>query len=155
MRFPGGTSRTAKCLNNIYIKSLGLPVCSIFHEPITGHLVRYYTPLNIPSTESDRSFISGNHYPDRDNTGPPQRHTLDWSPAAMLDLPWACGGVGWCSEPDQCPICVIYVSVSLIYLPCLKVFFFTEILHNAGVQEVCGKMHLQELYRNIRKQTDF
>lgn len=53
MGFPDGISRNAKCLNNVYINILGLPVCSVFHEPITGDLVRYHTPLNIPGTESD------------------------------------------------------------------------------------------------------
>lgn len=50
---------------------------------------------------------------------------------------------------------VIYASVSLIHLPCLEVFFFTEILHSAGVQEVCGKMQVQQPYRNVGKEKDF
>lgn len=142
----------------LYIKTLGLPEFSVFDETITSNLVGYHSPLNIPSTKSDESIISGTIILTEITQRPPQRHTLDQTPAhgqapATLDLPWTCD-VGWCSEPDQCPVCVIYASVPSIYLPCLEVFFFTEILHSASVQEACGKMQVQELYRNVRKHTD-
>lgn len=66
-------NRSATHLNNIYIKTLGLPVCSAFPEVITGHLVGYYTSLNLHGTESGKSFISGNH----SELGPTLRHTKD------------------------------------------------------------------------------
>lgn len=49
-------NRSATHLNNIYIKTLGLPVCSAFPEIITGHLVGYYTSLNLHGTESGKEF---------------------------------------------------------------------------------------------------
>ena len=74
---------------------------------------------------------------------------------ATLDFQRACRSVGWRLDPEQCLSCVIYPSTSLIYFPCLKVSFFTEILHDADVQEVYAEMHVQELYSNVRKQSDF
>lgn len=149
-------------LNNVYIKTLGLPVCSAFHETITGHWVGYYTSLNLHGTESGNSFISGNPYPGMGNSrsrGPLWGTDTGLTPCpwatATLDFQRACRGVGWCLEPEQCLSCAIYPSASLTYLPCLKVFFFTEILHNAGVQEAYGKVHVQGLYRKVRKQPDF
>lgn len=70
-----------------------------------------------------------------------------------LQLCWTCHQcvVVWAEAQNQCPTCVIY---ALIYLPCLEVFFFAEILHSAGVQEVGGKMQVQELYRNVGKEKD-
>lgn len=132
-----------KVSENVYIKTLGLPEFSVFDETITSNLVGYHSPWNIPSTESDESIISGTIILTEITQRPPQRHTLDQTPAhgqapATLDLPWTCD-VGWCSDPYQCPVCVIYASVPLIYLPCLEVFFFTEILHSASGQEACGK----------------
>lgn len=88
-----------KCLNNVYIKTLILPVFSVFHERIASDLVGYYIPLNIPSTENDKTFISGNHYPDRRNTGvPSEAHTgpnpCPWANSCYAGLAmsmWWCG----------------------------------------------------------------
>lgn len=68
-------NRSVTHLSNIYIKTLGLPVCSAFPETITGHLVGYYTSLNLHGTASGNSFISGSH----SELGPTLRHTKDCS----------------------------------------------------------------------------
>lgn len=50
-------------LNNVYIKTLELPVCSAFPDKIAGHLVGYYTSLNLHGTESGESFILCKQHP--------------------------------------------------------------------------------------------
>lgn len=36
-----------KCLSNVHINTLGLPVFPVLHETIASDLVGYYIPLNI------------------------------------------------------------------------------------------------------------
>lgn len=71
-------------LNNVYIKALELPVCSALRDTITGHLIGYYTSLNLHGTENGESFILANQQP---GTGDCRSQGPLWSTGRFEALP--------------------------------------------------------------------
>lgn len=113
-----------KCLNNVCIKMLGWPVFSVFHETITSDLVGYYIPLNIPSTENDKNFISGNHYPDRHNTGAPSEVHTGPNPCPWASFSYAEPAMSmcWCGlrlrtwpMSNLCDLCLCILNLPSLF----------------------------------------